>query len=234
MPLENVATIGPDGRGLRGNFIRSDFPDEIGMSALWDHKPDVTQSMLAKPDSFATARHGKETQAKRLWEQRGTMLLPRRIFLPTVRVTAVRLDHPTLGSAWVPCKPEVAGIDVDTLEKALCVYLNSSVGVLAMLGGRSNTKPTYPKFSMADLRKIPVPDFAALGEPAALRLAAEYDALCEQTLLPLPRMDADPARAALDAAVCEALGIDAELVATIRRHLAAEPSVTGRRYAGLG
>ena len=84
------------------------------------------------------------------------------------------------------------------------------------------------------MNKLIVPDFAALGEAAALRLAAEYDVLCEQALLPLPRMNADPARAALDAAVCDALGIDAERVATIRRHLAAEPSVTGRRYAGLG
>ena len=43
-------------------------------------------------------------------------------------------------------------------------------------------------------------------------------------------MDADPARRALDTAVASALGLDGELVATIRRHLAAEPSVTGRRY----
>ncbi len=46
-------------------------------------------------------------------------------------------------------------------------------------------------------------------------------------------MDADPARRALDDAVCEALGLDGERVAPIRRNLAAEPSVTGKRYAGL-
>ncbi len=33
---------------------------------------------------------------------------------------------------------------------------------------------------------------------------------------------------------CGALGIDHELVASIRRHIAAEPSVTGKRYRGLG
>ena len=90
------------------------------------------------------------------------------------------------GLAFALFKSQVAGIDVDTLEKALCVYLNSSVGMLAMLGDHSNKTPSYPQFSMADLHKIPVPDFAALGEPAALRLAAEYDAQCEQALLPLP------------------------------------------------
>ena len=40
-------------------------------------------------------------------------------------------------------------------------------------------------------------------------------------------------RLALDDAVCDALGLDGERVAAIRRNLAAEPSVTGKRYAGL-
>ncbi|MXY46598.1 MAG: hypothetical protein F4Y44_06330 [Chloroflexi bacterium] len=86
---------------------------------------------------------------------------------------------------------------------------------------------------MDDLRKLVVPDFAAIGESAVQRLALAYDALCERVLLPLPQMDADPVRRELDAAVCAALDIDPERVATIRRHLAAEPSITGKRYNGL-
>ena len=102
-----------------------------------------------------------------------------------------------------------------------------------MLGNRTNKSPSRPEFSIDDLRKLIVPDFAAIGNDAAERLAAAYDALAERTLLPLPQMDADPVRRALDDAVCEALGLDEERVATIRRNLAAEPSVTGKRYAGL-
>ena len=48
--------------------------------------------------------------------------------------------------------------------------------------------------------------------------------------LPLPQMDADPTRRALDDAVASALGLDEETLAAVRRSLAAEPSVTGRRY----
>ena len=230
--LGNISEWGS--ANIRLTFSRSEMPSREGMTALWYHKTAITQSMSASPDAHIAPKAGKEAQANRLWERRGRLMLPTRVHLDTVRVFSVMLNQRALGSAWVPCHPEVADIDSDALEKALCVYLNSSVGVLAMLGDRSNKTPSYPQFSMADLRKIPFPDFAALGEAAALRLAAEYDAQCEQTLQPLPRMDADPARAALDAAVCAALGIDAERVATIRRHLAAEPSVTGRRYAGLG
>ena len=101
------------------------------------------------------------------------------------------------------------------------------------MGDRTNKKPTYPNLSLDDMRKLIVPNFATIGKDAVDKLAAAYDALAERTLLPLPQMDADPVRRALDVAVCDALGLDGERVETIRRNLAAEPSVTGKRYAGL-
>ena len=233
--LSDIANIGPDGRGLRGAFNRSTVPGADGMTALWDHKTDFTQSMSASPDTHAVPKPGKEKDAARLWEQRGTLLLPTRIFLPTVRVVSVRLNSPGLGSAWVPCKPNVSENQQQShIEKALCVYLNSSIGVLAILGNRSNRKPTYPNISIDDMHKFLVPDFTALDDDAINTLASAYDAHADKTLLPLPQVDADPVRATLDDAVCAALDIDAEEVATIRRHIAAEPSVTGMRYRGLG
>ena len=82
------------------------------------------------------------------------------------------------------------------------------------------------------MRKLAVPEFASLGDAVVTQLASAYDELSNRTLLPLPEMDGCDVRRALDNAVCGALGIDPERVATIRRNLAAEPSVTGRRYVG--
>ena len=115
-------------------------------------------------------------------------------------------------------------------EKALCVFLNSSIGIMSLLGDRTNKKPTYPNLSLDDLRKLIVPDFTSIGEGAIKTLMAAYDVLAEDVLLPLPRMDSDPVRRDLDDAVCAALALDHELVSTVRRQLAAEPSVTGNRY----
>ena len=119
-----------------------------------------------------------------------------------------------------------------TLEKAICVYINSSVGILALLGDRTNKIPSYPHFSLDDLRKMVVPDFAAIGKDAATMLAVAYDAHAGDVMLPLPQMDDCPVRRALDNAVIAALGLNGEMVATIRRSLAAEPSVTGKKYTG--
>ena len=202
------------------------------MVALWDHKTDVTQSMAARPDTQIMAKPGKEKQAQRLWEQRARLLLPTRVRLNTVRALSVRLGAPAIGSAWVPCQPIPSGPDAAGLEKALCVYLNSTVGTLSLLGNRSNKIPSYPQFSMDDMSKFIVPDFSAFGEAAVTQLAAAYDELSHRTLLPLPEMDVCDVRRALDDAVCDALDIDTERVAMIRRNLAAEPSVTGQRYDG--
>ena len=92
-----------------------------------------------------------------------------------------------------------------------------------------------PNISLDDLRKLmPVPDFTAkIGKSCSNpSLAASYDQHAESVMLPLPQMNDCPVRKALDDAVCSALELDGETVATIRRQLAMEPSVTGKRYAG--
>ena len=232
--LGEIADTGPAGQGIRGVFDRSEMPGADGMAAIWHHKTDVIKSMSAVVDAHIVPKRGKEAAALGLWNQRGFLMLPTRARLNTVRMLSVRLDRRALGSAWVPCKPRAEagadGVSSEQLERALCVYLNSSVGVLAMLGNRSNKVPSYPQFSMDDLRKVFVPDFKSVGAESVEALAGAYDAHAEREVLPLPRMDVCETRRALDGAVCAALGLDGEVMGEIRRSLAAEPSVRGRRY----
>ncbi len=230
--LGRISDIGPEGRRIRDAFVKSKMPDEQGRVALWQHDTEQTQSMLATWDTHIIAKPSKTHLADSYWKQRGTFLLPHRLRLNTVRTTAVRLDTPAVGSAWTQCRLVTETSNAETLEKAICVYLNSSPGILAMMGDRSNKTPSYPQFSLDDLRKLVVPDFAAIGGDAAAALAKTYDAHAGDVLLPLPQMNNCPVRRALDDAVIAALDLDGEMVATVRRSLAAEPSVTGKRYTG--
>lgn len=116
------------------------------------------------------------------------------------------------------------------LEKALCAYFNSTIGILAILGDRTNKKPTYPQMSMNDLRRVIVPDFYALEASQVTALATAFDTLCNFTLLPLPQIMQDETRGALDRVVIDALDIAPEVVANIRRELSREPSITGKPY----
>ncbi len=231
--LGEISDVGPEGRRIRDAFIKSPMPSGESRVALWEHQTEVTQSMVALPDTNLATKPKKEHLASKYWQQRSKFLLPNRMRLNTVKALAVRLDTPVVGSSWSPCNLTAVEPEKERLEKAICTFLNSSIGVLVMLGNRSNRVPSYPRFSIDDLRKLLVPHFSAIGEEVVSTLAAAYDRYANSVMLPLPQMNNDPVRQALNSAVCAALGVEEETVAAIRRDLSREPSVTGQRYAGL-
>ena len=222
--LSQMADIGPGGQRIRDAYTYSDLPTESGRKALWHHKTDITQSMGAVTDVYIEPKSDLRHLADRYWEQRSQLLLPHRLWLPLARVAAVMLQERAVGSIWTPCRPHDTGI-----AKALCVYLNSTPGLLTLLGGRDNRKPSYPSFSLDSLRSLPVPDLTKLDDGERNRLNSLFDRLQNKTLQPFPQMADDPVRAQLDDAVAQVLGLDAEWIATIRRELVREPSVTDRR-----
>lgn len=73
-----------------------------------------------------------------------------------------------------------------------------------MLVNRSNKAPTYPRFSLNDLRRLRVPDFGILGQLAEEKLAGAYDELAAN--VPLPQMDRYRARREMDATICAEAG----------------------------
>ena len=229
--MSQIADVGPAGQRIRDAYTRSDVPTTSGRRALWHHKTDVTQSMSARTDSYIEPKQEKRGLADKYWSQRSRLLLSHRLWLPQARVAAVIVGQPALGSIWTPCRPHD---DNPATQAALCAWLNSSPGLLVILGGRDNRKPSYPQFSLVTLRSIPAPNFPALGDDVRDTLAAAYEQLKNEVLLPFPRMDEDPVRKRLDAAVADALELDPEWVVQIRCALAEEPSVTNKRYRPVG
>ena len=234
--LGRFAEIGPAGQGVRDIFDPSIVAGKNAMKALWYHKTDLIQKMSTTYDSYIVAKRGKEKQAANYWAKRGNLLLGARARLNTVRAICVRLPQRVLGSAWVPCKPsnepypKGAAFRVEDIEKSICVYLNSTIGFLAVLGNRSARHLSYSQLSMDDLRRIPVPDFAEMDEQDILRIARAYDSTKDLRMLPLAQMNGCETRKKLDHAIISSLRIDEELVSTIRDQLSREPSVTNRPY----
>ena len=219
-----MADIGPEGQANKRCLQLTRICQlHLGWRALWHHKTDVTRSMRAETDVYIQPKASKQKLADIYWEQRSVLLLPTQLRLNLARVATVMLSESAVGSRWVPCRTH----DPD-IAKALCLYLNSTPGLLSLLGARDNRVPSYPSFSLDTLRSLPVPNFEALGAAERGLLDSWFDWLANDTLLPFPRMYEDPARRQIDEAVTQALGLDPEWVATIRRELAREPSVTDR------
>lgn len=222
--LGEIANVGPDGRAARGTYRKQALPTKSGRRALWHHKTDITMSMKAHTDVYIEPVAGKNRAADRHWEYRGRLLLANKVRLNTARVNSVIVETPALGSLWVPCHPREGD---EPMEFAICAWFNSSPGILATLGGRDNHSLSRPAFSLDTLRSLPVP---AITAAARDKMASALERLGNQILQPLPHMADDPVRAALDDAVADALEMDREWVARVRRELAREPSVTNRQH----
>ena len=226
VPMNQLADVGPAGQRIRDAYTQSDMPTKSGRRALWHHKTDVTQSMAGAADVYIEPKVGREHLAEKYWAQRSTMLLPSRLRLNLARVAAVILPEQVVGSLWIPCHPH----DPD-LTKALCLYMNSTPGLLTLLGGRDNKIPAYPAFSLDTLRSLPVPDFRTVDSERMTLMGLAFDQLQDKTMQPFPQMDVDPARQQIDDVMAQILGLNHEWVDRVRRELTREPSVTDTRQA---
>ena len=224
--------LGPDGRGIRDAFSRSPQPES--RQAIWFHKSDVQTTMKAKAESYLDVRikAGKERQARRHWEQRANVMLPMRMSTPTNRVAALYAERAAVGSAFAPYTPNRGEHEQPLVDKACVAFLNSSIGLIALLGVTSNRKIVYPNWSMDDLREIPFPRWAALSETQVSQMAQVYESLADRPFKPLREMGDCDTRLALDRAVSEALGVSWDEMETLRAALASEPGITGKRFAG--
>ena len=238
--------LGPEGRRIRDTYSRSRQPES--RQAIWFHKSDVQTTMRAKPESYVDAKpkKGKERLARKYWDQRANVMLPMRLSTPTNRVAALYADDATVGSAFVPYKPNrgVAESEIGKaktshlheqplVDKACVAFLNSSIGLVALLGVTSNKKIVYPNWSLDDLLEIPFPRWSELTHSQVEWMAqAGYEKLADRPFEQLREMTGCETRLALDRAVSEALGVPWDEMETLRAALASEPGITGKRFAG--
>ena len=232
----SLSSIGKmlNGRTVRGVFKKTDFPAQHGMIALWNNNTQFITAMAAEHDSYIDYQKGKKKQGDAAWDSRARFMLPSRLWLPLTRATSVVLSRPAVSSAWYSLNLTIGKESQrHSIEKALCLYLNSSVGILALLGVRDFKKLGYPNFSVDSIERLSVPDFAKLSAKAITAMAAAFDKHSKSELLHLRDMQQDDTRRAIDDAVAAVLGIPKADMKEIRELLPREPSVSGQRYEKL-
>lgn len=233
-PIQQLHKVGNFivGQSIRGEFSKSKNGDKHGMTALWDHKTRCRTRMLASHDTFIVAKNRK--RGDDLWDRRGHLMLPARLRLPLTRTLSVFLEAPALGSAWMTFTP--MGILKEenrrVREKALCVYMNSSIGILGLLGIKDSKVLCRPNFSKDSMFKFPVPNF---GEKPYMdkKMAEIFEQMKERDFLPLAQIKECHVRKELDNKVADALQMEQEVMDEVRNLLSMEPSISGKRYKGL-
>ena len=230
-PVRTGKAAGEQGpRDFISAFVIKD--ESTAYRALKDHKSDLRRYMAAPPDVYITPKAGKESLAEEHWAQRSHSLLPTRLSTPNTRVTAVFSEQAILGIALAPYHPEPGRHNRVAVQKALVAYLNSALGITALLGVTSNKKIVYPNWSVDDRYLIPFPDWGKLPPRQIRALAAAYDKLCQRELQELRSMLTCETRKELDTAVAAALRIPWPEMEKARIALASEPAITGKTFTG--
>ena len=223
--LNTLCKVGPTAQTITSNYSKTPIGDR---KALFGNNIKHTNTMRPTPDTAILVKQGRERQADNAWSQRGRLMISRQPWLTTNHIFSVCLDESTVGCMWIPARPrKFTNIDRSHVEKAICVWLNSSPGITAMLGsGDRQHGASRFWISMDSMRSIPIPKLTATSAEA---LAAVFDEWADETPRPLAGAVECRVRRALDDAVIATLGADPDAVAAIREALAAEPSVTGKR-----
>jgi hypothetical protein len=205
--LRDLGTLGPDVRDLADGFKISRATTSY--AAFWGHEAAEVYTLAQTPNQhlmpLPKALPGRNLRkAEDLWPLASRVLLAERLRLNSQRLSSVRLSAPVLSNSWweFTFNKKIAS---QQREKILVLWLNSTLGLMMLILHRQETQGAWVKFKKPTLAAMPVLDLTALDAAQLRRLAAAYDRLSEQALLPLPHMRQDGTRQQIDAALAETL-----------------------------
>jgi len=224
--LGNIGILGYDRRDIHDAFTMSET-DWSPYPAFWNHEADKVLSVRQESNSHllprAVAAPGRNLKdAAKVAESAGRVLLVERVRTTTHRVLAVGFDGPVLGNTWWTLRTDLS----PEQEKALLLWLNSTPALLLMLSRRVTTEGAWMQVKKPAWTTMPVLNVQALPEATVAQLAAAYDVVCTKKLQALAKLDVDPVRAEIDAALSNMLGLPD--LAPMRQLIAREPGLTGK------
>ena len=223
--LDELGQVGPDRRDVWDGFERTDAVTAYPM--VENHDTEQRRRLVAAPDKYlaplARARAGRHLKSvAQLWPKAGRLLVAERLRLDTTRVVAMRSETRVLSNVWWPIRVQDA-----STEKALVVWLNSSLGLLTILTQRTSTEGGWVAMKKADLEVLPVLDTRSLSSGQLRDLSDLFDGMAGAEFERLPGMAHCSARRSVDDGVSTILGLPN--LGKLRDLLASEPVVSNRR-----
>lgn len=141
--------------------------------------------------------------------------------------------HPALGGRAWPSFELKGDFDSPNHEKALAVWLNTTVGLIGRWYISSRQQPGRSMLSILRIGDIPAIDLNALNGKQLAAMASIFEEYKESHLQPAYQIDTDKTRQAMDEAIlCGVMELpkDAlESLQTLRSQWRAETSVRGHR-----
>ena len=241
-----IGNVGPLHRDIaergRGPFTKVDgCRSDHEYPMLWNHYPirrearegkDPQKSMLTRPDSHGVASDDRDTAAVAMWQHATHLHINIRFRFNANSTAAAYTPQRSLGGAMWP----TVKLAAPELEKALCVWLNSTLGMAIYWlesdrgqDGRGGTTVTH-------IPDIPVLDVTQLDAAQLAAAVQIFDDLKERVMKPANEAWHDLVRQELDQRLLmEVLNLDndaVERLGILRRQWCREPTVTAAKQTG--
>ena len=127
-----------------------------------------------------------------------------------------------IAESWWPVR-----VAHESVEKALAVWMNSSLDLLTIAVQRTSTERGWVALKKAALQQLPVLDVRHLSPAQRQHLAHLFDQLTEAEFQRLPTMSHCPAPRAIDEGLSKVLALPD--LNTLRGLLASEPVISNQR-----
>lgn len=224
-PLDDIGLFGRDVRDVHDAFEESATPQ--GFPAFWGHAADKIRSISQAPNFDLRPRTDPAPGRKRIgdsgtiWKGAGALMVAERLRLNTHRCTAVSVGTRALSNTWWSVHLEVD--DEPEWAAATALWLNSTLGVISIIGLAEETEGSWIKIKKNKLPELGVLDLRELSHEQRKLLTDGWEAVKDEDLMPIAQAGKDPTRTQMDRVVCEVLGIPDEQLAAVRGVLSAEP-----------
>lgn len=215
-----ISSLGIDPKQFSVEFKTLSKKVPGAVEILYGGGEEIRRTLKVSPNSYALPLGEK---ASNLFAQKsGRLLLPSALRINTAHVISMVADTPILGHVFYVIKLRREN---DRKLKALCLWLNSTWGLLTVLANREETAGGWIQLKMAQWRLLPVIDVNRLSESTLKKLEAIFDRLQDADFQRItdqydPR-NVNRWRREIDLSFLKALGItiDRENLASLYREI---------------
>jgi hypothetical protein len=187
--LGEIAKIGIDRHQFNDVFKIVSEGTLGSYPAVYGGEEKIRLQMLVEPNACVVPNGKKTYKESRPGEKlfnefSSRLLVPERIWVDTAHIIALYTTEPVLSNIFYALRLK-NGKDEDR-EKALCLWLNTTWGVLSLLANRSETRGRWISLNMTHWRLQPVLDVTRLDEEKIKELAEVFDKYSNKCLQRLP------------------------------------------------
>jgi len=235
-PLREIGETSPSHLKIKGRKAPCSMADDMkgsGYPVIWHHDAPSIVKMAGQPNALMAAKTGREDETNDIWSHAGHAHVASYLRLNTQRIAAVWSKKTMLGvNSWntIRLSIENQNVDVEAVEKALVLWLNSTFGHLLLVAHASQPYPGRVIVPIQVLRELPVLDVRALDSDSCLAVKRLWKEISNRPLWPFAHAMNDPIRKKIDNGLLQILKIPADAageIGLLRARLAEETAVRG-------